>query len=455
MSRTAVVGGFIVATDATTTEPTTILIEDGVITAVTPGVHTHDGAHVIDARGQWVMPGLVDMHAHLWDVAQGPSLLAHGITTVRDMWGSPAQLTWRSDIAEGRLDGPALVCASPLIEGRLADGKIRYPFVDPVDDPDSAVRRTVEHAAAGYDAIKVYSGLDAARLAAICLTAREHDLPVVGHVPSSMKVADAVALGLHGVEHLGEWQNDCLVPGTVLPRPFSERVLTLVERTDWDSVRRLADALASAGATVCPTLGVWGVVADSATDHDDDPNLRLAPASAKALWSRNATRPAVGESPSDVRNSARRLRDHVAAVVVILHDHGVRIVVGTDGGSIWTVAGPSYADELRYLNDVLPTKSVLAAATTAAADDLGRCGPGALRPGGRADLLVLDSDPRLDVTAPTRARHVVAHGVVHDRDRLTEAVAHRVSTVDAALDADDDCLGPMGRRAWFARGKPG
>ena len=100
------------------------------------------------------MPGLADLHGHLSSRRQWPLWLAHGITTVRDMWGAPMQLAWRDEVAAGVAVGPRIVCASPYLDGPLPGGGARYPGVEPVADPDAAAASARVHAAAGYDAVE-------------------------------------------------------------------------------------------------------------------------------------------------------------------------------------------------------------------------------------------------------------------------------------------------------------
>ena len=62
------------------------------------------GAVVVEGRGRTLMPGLVDMHVHL-DRDDLPAYLAHGVTTVRNMWGFPDVWAMRREVEEGSLVG--------------------------------------------------------------------------------------------------------------------------------------------------------------------------------------------------------------------------------------------------------------------------------------------------------------------------------------------------------------
>src|SRR5262245_22490930 len=74
-------------------------------------------ATTVDAHGKWIVPGLADMHVHLQGDHDFALELLNGVTTVRDMFGSPQHLTWRAAIQAGTLDGPTLFTAGPIVDG--------------------------------------------------------------------------------------------------------------------------------------------------------------------------------------------------------------------------------------------------------------------------------------------------------------------------------------------------
>ncbi|HBJ93237.1 MAG TPA: hypothetical protein DDZ43_10205, partial [Hyphomonadaceae bacterium] len=86
-----------------------ILIEDGLITHVSYNAEGLTAAIVIDGSGQTLIPGLTDMHVHVWDEAELRAYLAHGVTTVRNMSGMPFHLQMAERIETGELAGPRLI----------------------------------------------------------------------------------------------------------------------------------------------------------------------------------------------------------------------------------------------------------------------------------------------------------------------------------------------------------
>lgn len=434
-----------------------LVVRDGRITDVLdPAGPAPPGSRVVDVAGQHLVAGVVDSHCHLGDDDVAWLLLQHGVTAVRDMWGSPFSLRWRDEVATGTRTAPRVLAASPLLDGPVG-GEPRYPNLRPVTSPEEAAARARQHLVDGYDLLKVYSGLTPAALRAVCDEARRADVPVVGHVPTGMTWDEALTAGMSGFEHLVEIQAGNLVGDGGRSRPaglpMAERVAQWSEDFDADAVRRLADRLAAAGATVCPTLVVWGRLDATEAElraRQPDP-LDDVPAAAVARWHRGALR---HDDPAQLRTLVQQQQELVLRCTGLLAEHGVRLVVGTDAGSVWTVPGHALREELALLSDAgLSSAQVLQAAVAAPAEawpDL-PCSPGRLRPGAAADLLVLDADPLADPLALTRPTAVVVGGELLERAVLDERVEDRRARLDELAELDDDRVGPMARASWWSR----
>ncbi|MBL8622691.1 MAG: amidohydrolase family protein [Myxococcales bacterium] len=364
-------------------------------------------ATVIDGRGRWVTPGLADMHVHFWDRHDLDLFLLNGVTTVRNLFGSPTHLRWRAAVARGELAGPTIVTAGPIIDG------------DPPTWPGSAVVTTAAEAtaavqaqhAAGYDWIKVYGGLSVeAYRAALAEAARLH-LPVAGHVPHAVGVAAAIASGQRSIEHL-----DGYVP-----------FLGDAPRGD------LVTPTVAAGVWNCPTLVVtdrFGRLDDPAQLADTRGLALVAPA-VRAAWDPQRDFRLRTFTPAKFATvRAKNLQRQ--ALVRALADAGAPLVLGTDTGNPYVVPGFAVVDELRLLVAAgLTPRQALRMATVAAGELLGTPGEvGVIAPGARADLLVLDADPLADVANVADPAIVVARGVAHPRAALLAAAALPAADAD-------------------------
>src|SRR5690606_10845126 len=115
----AIVGATVVPMDREgTLAGHTVLVRGDRIVAVAPAAQIDTrGAVVVDARDRWVLPGLADMHVHLWGKRDLALLLLNGVTSVRDLFGSAEQLRWKEAIAKGSLDGPTIYASGPIFDG--------------------------------------------------------------------------------------------------------------------------------------------------------------------------------------------------------------------------------------------------------------------------------------------------------------------------------------------------
>src|SRR5262245_41124621 len=100
----------------------TVVVHGDRITAVAPtaAITLPAGATLIDGTGRWLIPGLADMHVHMWREDDLTMFVAAGVTTIRNMFGAAEHLAWRSETASGKRLGPTIVTAGPIIDGKPA-----------------------------------------------------------------------------------------------------------------------------------------------------------------------------------------------------------------------------------------------------------------------------------------------------------------------------------------------
>jgi Amidohydrolase family len=321
------------------------------------------------------------------------------------MWGAPLHLAWRRRIAEGRMIGPTIYTAGPILYGEnpAHDGS----FV--VRTPDEAARAVALHREAGYDFVKVYSGLTPAAYAGVMVTAKAGGLRVAGHVPRAVGVDGVLEAGQTSIEHLnalfGAIQADGSPVAGKTDRPSGER---WIDHVDEAKIPDLARRISHAHAWVCPTRVVMNQLGTAAerTARMQRPEMRYVPVFEKAIWD-------TGEDPFP----GRRDRDRHAlavgdALLRGLHAGGARLVAGTDVGNPFVVAGFSLHEELeRFVAAGFTPYEALRAATVDAADLLHAADDfGTVTVGKRADLLLLDGDPLADVAQAERIAGVMARG---------------------------------------------
>lgn len=386
------------------------------------------GVPVVDGRGRYLVPGLWDAHVHFRGgeelAAANRDLLAlyvaNGVTTVRDAGGDLTEriLEWRREIGAHRLVGPRILTPGPKLDGPAGGwgGSIR------LSSPDDVPAALDSLAALGADYVKIYDGsISREVFLAILEEAGRRDLIVTGHMPFSVRFAEAVAGGLDATEHLyypfkGAAANEDSVTAAILARRGTDRPLgfwaaldLLAPRYDEVLAGRLFARMAEAGTAAVPTLHIGRVLAGVAeADHSRDPELRYVAPALRATYAGRVE--AARRSSPEARRARAALQRTFVGMVPRMREAGVVILAGSDAGASNSYVYPGFSlhAELEELVaaglsplDALRAATVRPAAFMRRGHELGQ-----VREGYRADLILLDADPLREIAA-TRGIHAV------------------------------------------------
>jgi imidazolonepropionase-like amidohydrolase len=385
----------------------TVLVREGRIVALAPAasLKVPEGARVIDGRGKFLLPGLADMHVHLTRESDLGLYLAEGVTTVRNMWGAPIHLEMRARIARGELDGPSIHTAGPIVDGEepVHDGSLA------VRDAADAERAVTLHREAGYDFVKVYSRISPAAYARLAERTRAAGMKLAGHVPRAVGLVGAVDAGLGVVEHLSFFAEALQAEGSPVAGKFDDASQDRkIDFVDEARLPALVRKLRERGVWVCPTRNLAAQSAPAAEIRARlaRPEIKYVPGFEQAMWAPREDGP-----PEELARAAREAA-FADRVIAALHRGGVRLVTGTDTGNPLVIPGFTLHEELRLLVRAgLSPYAALRAATADASALLGTASEvGVVATGRRADLLLVDADPLLDVAASERIAGVMARG---------------------------------------------
>jgi imidazolonepropionase-like amidohydrolase len=411
-------------------ENTTMVFDGDAIASVGQGGGVPGGAEVIDGRGRWAVPGLIDAHVHLELVGREslPLWLALGVTTLRDLGGALDFLAeTRRLLAKGLRQaepggiGPRLLFTGPMIDG---DPPTWPALVRGTSDSDAAVGAVDEYLAAGADAIKLYTTVPPESLRR-CIEHVAGRVPVTGHLGATL-ASDAMEAGINGLEHalLTPYGDLCpddmrVAPGETMMSPgFWPKVTQGWTKTDLatDRAKRWIDLLVEKDVSFCPTLTVLPM----AGDEPGEGEVEKAPPQVAARWRESEQQRVSMQVPEAARAVGQEARRKLQELVARVHEAGGRIVAGTDTGAIRScIPGFSLHHELEFLAGAgLSNMEVLRTATSNAAQALRREDLGVVAPGKRADVLLLHSDPLKDVRALRDIERVVHDGRVYTPDGL-------------------------------------
>jgi imidazolonepropionase-like amidohydrolase len=387
------------------------------------------GARVIDVRDKWIIPGLMDMHAHI-AVAKNLPLelfLANGVTTIQDPGGDLTLLRLaRQEIDSGKRPGPRLFFAGYVLDGNPPLWPEISIIADTEERAESATHFLIDQ---GVDAIKVYNSMTEPALVAIIRTAHSRGIPVIGHVPRSMTMTRAVELGLDGLEHIRVTGRE-LLPLEEADKidflPFVQREALLWQRFDLDSdkMKELVSFLAERKVFLNPTLTVDELSSLALYEEQaKDPNNRFMP---RDFIGEAEAAPDVFRLPPELKDAAaegfrKRLR-----FIGMCGRAGVQILAGTDGiGTGTLLPGFGLQHELELLAQAgLTPIQVLQAATINGARALKKDRElGSIEAGKFADLVILSSSPLADIRNASKIEAVMAGGRLLDRKALDEMLA--------------------------------
>jgi len=390
--------------------------------------HPPAGSVVRDLPGRYVLPGFIDMHAHvlfppldddgrplpLFDrdtsLALLRTLLLHGLTTVRDPGdATEAALAVRGMLARGEIVGPRLFTAGRI----LTVEPMRHAIYATTTDERQVREEVAWQAQAGVDFIKVYQDMPPALVRAAIDEAHRRGIRVIGHVQSTTWT-EAARMGIDFIAHAAPWAPEYLPPAArIAYRPSMFGRVYWLEHLDLDApaVREMVAALVEHHVSVDPTLiafrtKFWG----DDPQYTDNPRRAATP---PKLWAGFARRSNTAGWTAEQYRQARAQWPKLLALVKLMYDRGVLLTAGTDTPFPWIVPGVSFQEELRLLAEAgIPVTAVIRMATLNAGLAL-KQNIGSVEPGKEADLVILAANPLVSLQNTERIEIVIKAGQLY------------------------------------------
>jgi imidazolonepropionase-like amidohydrolase len=412
------------------------------MTVITAGGHIVDigkdgevqlpqNAHIVDASGKFLIPGLIDMHVHTsWDPSfVRPMLLANGVTSVREMFAKDRRAIQlrRAELAHGEILGPRILAAGQIIDGEGGP----WPGSVIVANAEQARQAVDAEKRDGFDYVKVYSALSRDEFFAIADEAKRDNIPFAGHVPGSVSVIEASNAGQKSFEHLYGILLACSSREDELRghsrSPYQEEQIEATS-VSAQKAESLFELLKKNGTWQTPTL----VVLRNAALHDDpqvvasflDPErLQYVPYSLRLMWALGL-KVTPKMTPQQLEIS-RTYFETESRIVGDMQRAGVGVLAGTDTPNPYVYPGFALHDELELLVSAgLTPMEALETATRNPARFLGMSDSiGTIEKGKAADLVLLDSDPLIDIRNTRKIDAVFVAGKMFDRPALDEILA--------------------------------
>jgi imidazolonepropionase-like amidohydrolase len=353
------------------------------------------GAESIDGHGLYLMPGLVDAHVHYLEAPIfGRLLIANGVLLVRDM-GMPNEyiLKLRDELNRGETFGPEMIASGAVLDGNPP----QLPSISiGISTPEEGRSAVYAQAEAGVNMIKVYSSLDKDVFLAIADEAQKLGLMVVGHVPDSIYIEDAVAAGLRSSEH---WFGFEKAIAKLLGEPvdFSFKgmgsdvgYLQRLGEVDPKALQDFYQRLRVSGLTIVPTVVTYKTFPDiDAFEAKSLPLSEFISPNLLTMW----------KSQWSGQSMPEFVWQNWAQMVSQMNKAGVPLMVGTDLILPGIIPGYSVHEEMAIWQEAgIPAADVLRSATLVPAQFMGLGERlGSVSEGKTASMVIVRANPLEDI----------------------------------------------------------
>lgn len=391
-----------------------ILIEGNKIVEVGRAVDVKipPDATVIDTSGRTMMPGMMDLHAHLmllghgnyaqwfpWIAKNGvervmqisaKQFIDAGVTTAVDLSGPLEEsLSIRDRINRGEVPGPRMLMSGPWITLSPGNYPAEPDFQIVVKAPDEAAAAVDRLANAGVDVIKAYP-MTKAHYERVVEAAHKRNLRVHAHVYAESMVRDALEAGVDVLTHAGS-------AGTT--PPYSKELIT-----DIVNAGRPVVVTAAHRSWIYPdTIAFPERLQDPQLKKDFPPDIWQEVQNSFKQWH---TLPYFQRTDREMFFRERGIKQFI--------ESGAIMGMGTDSGTPMNFNTEALWREIKVHVDMgMSPQRAISAATRINARLIGRQRDlGTIEPGKLADIIVVNGDPLFNITALANVETVVKDGVV-------------------------------------------
>lgn len=391
----------------------------------------------IDATGKYALPGFWDNHVHF---RGGDSLvaankdflklfLANGITTVRDAGGDLTTdvLEWNKAIKNGALDGPTIFTSGPKIDGPNATwaGSLEVENELTIQNALDSLEKIP------VDFVKLYdSQISAENYLNTIEMAEERGMITSGHMPFTVTLDETIEAGIDAIEHLyyvmkGSSSDEKAITKKLRNKEigFWEAMPLLQNSYADNTALNIFQKLKSSNVFVVPTLHIGHTLSYlDKEDHTTDPYLKYMPPGIIQTYqgrinnAKRASKKAIADR--------KKLDTFFQGLTASLHNNGVSILAGSDSGAFnsYTYPGVSLHQELEALvaTGIPPLDALRTSAFNGAKFLKKDQEYGSISEGKMADIVLLNTNPLMDIKNTTDIYMVISHGEVHNQEALNQ-----------------------------------
>jgi len=425
----------------------TVIVRNGVIAEIGDAkrIKIPAGAQRIEGAGKFLIPGLTDMHVHLFTDDEFPDelaedelriMIAYGVTTIRLMTGTPEQLVLRRKSAAGEIVAPTIYAASPQFTGRKSTNA---HVVTTEAEARTAVSKSKQD---GYDFIKVTTYLKPEVYEAIVDEAAKQNIRVVGHADSRTVGLTRALKAKQQIEHLDSYLEALLPESSPVKGSVSD--IYLYNPKNWESIDYLdenripeiAKQTVNSNPFVVPTLHLFKFTFGKGRTEESfmaQPDIRFYPKKVIDLWMGVSKRYLSTAAPIEKREKYIAIRNKL---VKAIYDAGGHMMAGSDTPEWLMLYGHTLHLELIDLRDAgLSNYAALEAATRNPALFFGTLNKtGTIEKGKRADLVLLEANPLDDIANTQKRAGVMLNGKYYQQAEMSKWLDEIAPRFQHALD---------------------
>jgi hypothetical protein len=344
------------------------------------------------------------MHVHVWDRYELGLYLSNGVTAVRNLWGMPMHLRLKEDIKNDKIISPMFFTTGPKLTGPEFIGDDNIQLVSPIE----AKQKVISYKKRGYDFIKTYYGLTEDIFDAVVAQATISDMDIIAHPSQKVPYAYHFNPQIKSIEHVED----------IIQQPLNYSLDTLKLK---EVIHHFVKSKHSAFS---PTLTVYNniyqmLINDNILDLEPlkfmNPLIKKVDSKAQfERWYTSKLR------DSTIVTTIKKQHDFHLKIIKKLHEVGVTFICGTDAGIGITIPGFSMHQELSFYKEAgLSNYEILKTATiNASKTHLIMNNMGTIEVGKFANLLLVDTNPLLDLSALQNPTKVFIKGRKLDRETL-------------------------------------
>ncbi len=379
-----------------------IVIKNGRIAAINnSNTPVENNIREVNGNNAYVTPGLFDMHVHIHDRKYLTLNLAYGVTSVRNLNGKNMHLRWKKELKNEEWLGSNLHTSSPILAGQGT-----HALNQEVLSPQEAREEVNKAKANGYDFIKVYGYLEPNIFEAIIEQARKINIAVAKHGPHPAKGSDWKYLkGLQSLEHVED----------IFQGPLNYKF-------DKELLNNVALKIKQSNVSIIPTLATFNHLTQlSNGKHEFIKTLTLD--YLNPLYFDIESHFTVSRWLNDNKQQSTyhlEKQKFLSEIVKVLHEHKIKLLVGSDAGTMYTLPGISTHNEMQLLQqsglsnfDVIQAATINAAETLVIERDYGSVEVGKI-----ADLVLVSQNPLLNIQTMRIPFAVVKNGQWLDKTKL-------------------------------------